>query len=169
MKKQFVLILSILLLSGCSTSYQKKGFNGGYEEMRLNSNAYLVQYKSNALTHQSTNYKHALRRAAELTRQNGYNYFKIVNVSDTTSQYTTPVTSTTMINENGFDSGTYSPYPYGHSSYSRFRNAQTTYSTVVSGGETYIRPGVAMEIKMLKTETNDCYEASVILSNFKNN
>lgn len=150
MKKLSALIVAVSLLSGCSTGYQKMDHSCGYSDMKLSSNTYLVEYTSNAYTGHSTNIKHALRRAAELTKANGYKYFKVANSTDTSSRYTQPVTATTTTMADVFGRSTYG-----------------TSSTVVTGGNTYTKPGVALVITMLKNKTADAYDAAIILSNFK--
>lgn len=157
MKKILSIVMSCVLLGGCSTGYQKLGYDGGYSEMRTAKNSYMVEYTSNAYTDQSTNFKYALRRAAELTQMNGYKYFQVTNSANTSSQYTTPRIATTNANA------------YGYGSYNGFGHAHGNSTTVISGGDTYTKPGVALVITMLNKKTNDAYDASIVLSNFKDN
>ncbi|HEY1078030.1 MAG TPA: hypothetical protein VGE51_15160 [Fontimonas sp.] len=70
-----------LAVTACATTtpYQpregKRGY--GYSEQMLESNRYRVNYTGNASTPRETVENYLLYRAAELTLQHGYNYFKI--------------------------------------------------------------------------------------------
>lgn len=168
MKKMLIVLTSILAISGCSTGYQKYGFSGGYKDMKLSNNSYMIEYNSNAYTDHGTNVKHALRRAAELTKTSGYKYFKVEKVSDTSTQYTTPVVSNSTADYNSYGHCSYNYYGNGYGTYNGSANGYGNASTVVYGGNTFTRPGVCMVITMQKYKTKDSYDAAIILGNFKN-
>jgi hypothetical protein len=73
-----------LTLSACATStpYAPAGFNGqrgGYAEQRLESNRYNVSFAGNSVTSREQVEMSLLLRAAELTTENGYDWFSTVN------------------------------------------------------------------------------------------
>ena len=69
------------LLSGCTTAtpYQPLGQNraasGGYFEEQIESNRFRVTFSGNSMTSRDTVERYLLYRAAELTRQRGYDWF----------------------------------------------------------------------------------------------
>lgn len=87
-----------LLLAGCvtETPYRPatgKGFNRtGYSEIQVEPNRFIVTFAGNSVTDRDTVERYLLFRAAELTLQNGYDYFVMVQ-RDTDRQartYATP-------------------------------------------------------------------------------
>ncbi len=76
-------ITTTLGLAACQngpTPYQPgAGYQGGYTESRLENDRYRVSFKGNSLTNRETVENYLLFRAAELTLQNGYDTFTIVN------------------------------------------------------------------------------------------
>ena len=77
-KKTILLFLTILLFS-CATEYgpSSQSFTGGYEDQLTGSNTAVVRFKSNAYTSMTETQKFAMRRAAELTLERGFDYFLI--------------------------------------------------------------------------------------------
>lgn len=151
-----ILFLTILLV-GCSTSYQQKGFTGGFEETRLSENIYRVSFQGNQYTSTSKTIDFTLLRSAELTLNSGYNYFAVIDYQDSTrrSSYTTPTTATTNINATA----------YGNTVYGTAR-------TTTQGGQTYnyTFPGLSNTILMLKerpSEKGDIYDAKFLYNSIK--
>lgn len=86
MKKKLLFASMILLLTGCSTHYQKQNmFGNGFSEMRTSPDSFIVNFKGNGYSKTDKMMKYALRRASELTLEHGYKYFKIVNTLDTSN------------------------------------------------------------------------------------
>lgn len=77
--KIFQIVILIALTYGCATSYQPHGFTGGYSHKKLNRDIYEVTFSGNGYTGASTVRAYALRRAAELAIEKGYDYFIILN------------------------------------------------------------------------------------------
>jgi len=130
----------VIFLTACATSYQPKGFMGGYRDSRLDSNTVRVSFYGNRYTSRETVENGMLYRCAEVTQQDGYDYF-IIAGGDTTpsySSYTTP--------------GTYNQYTntnlnvYGHSGYA----SSSTYG--------YYQPG--------RTITTRKFSSTVIIKMF---
>ncbi len=72
--KFLFLIFSIILIS-CSTPYQKSGFTGGFSEYQLDKDIFKVKFRGNAFTDLDTTKKYSLVRAAEITLENGGDFF----------------------------------------------------------------------------------------------
>ena len=65
------------LLAGCATAYQPDGVSGGYSDKVLAGNTAQVTFRGNRLTTPATVDDFLLRRCAEVTLQDGYNYFVV--------------------------------------------------------------------------------------------
>jgi len=85
----FAAALSALaLLGACATAtpYQaSEGTDRGYSEQKIEDNRYMVEFSGNSLTDRKTVETYLLYRAAELTKQNGYDHFRVVR-RDTDAQ-----------------------------------------------------------------------------------
>ena len=80
-----LLIIAITLaLSACATEYQSSSFSGGYSDQMTGNNTATVMFRGNGFTNATTTRRYALRRAAELTLQRGYDYFLIESSNDFT-------------------------------------------------------------------------------------
>lgn len=101
----FVAMLAVFV-AGCSTgtTYQPADERGayGYTETELGSDRYRVTFTGNSSTDKETVNDYAMLRAAELTLQNGYNWFRMVN-RDTESNSRS---STSISGINDFGGGT---------------------------------------------------------------
>lgn len=75
-------VLAIASLAACATStpYQPAEAGGGYgfSEQRIEANRYRITFRGNSLTTRETVENSLLFRAAELTLQNGFDYFIVV-------------------------------------------------------------------------------------------
>lgn len=73
---------ALLALAGCvtATPYQPAaGYGDGYAEQKLEDNRYKVTFAGNSSTPRQTVENYLLYRAAEITLQNGYDYFLMVD------------------------------------------------------------------------------------------
>lgn len=80
MKRVLMAAAATLALAACATAtpYQPAGFNGqrgGYAEQRIEENRFRVGFAGNSVTSRETVESYLLYRAAELTVQNGYDWF----------------------------------------------------------------------------------------------
>ena len=74
----FLLALAVTLFCGCgATPYQASGWRGGFGEKKINDSTYLVAFQGNGYASQARVHYFWLYRCAELTVQNGYDYFVI--------------------------------------------------------------------------------------------
>lgn len=79
-----MLILVLLTLSGCAAKYGPYGSSnlGGYSETRVGQDTYSIKFELNAVSSKSVGYDWALLRAAEVTTENGYKYFVVMESYD---------------------------------------------------------------------------------------
>lgn len=142
------LILVSGLLSACATSYQPQGYSGGYTDMKLGKDIYQVSFKGNGYTGSDRVNRFFLRRCAELTQQQGYEYFALVNQEAEANQQ---ITGT---NYNGTATSNYG----GGYNYSGTMNT----TTITRHGRTGV-------IKLFKEGTQPpvAYEAKEILNGFQ--
>lgn len=80
-----ILALS-LMLGGCATPYQPRGATGGYLDQRINDDTYLVGFYGNGHTSRDRVFKMWLYRCADLTSQQGYDYFVVIGKAPRTSE-----------------------------------------------------------------------------------
>lgn len=77
-----LLFAAALGLAACSTAptpYQALGDNGGYSDQRIENDRFSVTFQGNSATPRDVVEEYALFRAAEVTLENGYDYFKVVS------------------------------------------------------------------------------------------
>ena len=133
MKTLTIIAVALLgtLVTACATSYQSKGFSGGFEDTQLASDVFRISFSGNAFTSNDRVQNFALLRAAELTLANNFKYFAVINSTDQsrTETYISPGSATT--------SGTVSAY----GSYS----GTTTYDPPQV--HTYYKPGVGLMVR----------------------
>lgn len=151
--KNLTVLLFILIITGCSTSYQSDSFTGGYTETQLADNIYKVSFRGNGYTSRSKAEDFTLLRCAELTLQQGYRFFIVIDGrnSSSSSTITTPTTT--------YSSATIT----GNSIY----GSSNTY-----GGKTYMvsKPSSTNTIALLKEKPRNqfAYNAQMIFNNLKN-
>jgi len=172
MKRLFLLIAISTLASGCATTYQQKGFTGGFSETQLRQDVYRVSFNGNAYTNPQRAADFTLLRSAELTKKNGYSHFVIINADNrisestghmptyTTPKYTTPtITTTTGQIYNTRNGAAFTA------------NSQTTggqtYGGETYGGQEYTmqRPSSTNTIQMFRTKpaVGFAYDAAFII------
>ena len=161
-----ILLVLLVLFSGCATTYQSNGFSGGYSETQLDENVFKVAFRGNGYTGRERVADFTLLRSAELAMQSGYKYFVIVDANSYTSSstYTTPTTATTSVNANTY--GTANTYG-NNTTYNA--NTYGTATTTVSGGQTYniSKPSSSNTIVCFKEKptTGFSYNAEFIFNN----
>ena len=101
------LLTMLTVLTACATPYAPVGIWGdGFSETQLDVNVFIVRFLGNEFTSMERAVDFTLLRSAELARENGYQYFAVIDdeTSMSTSTYTTPTTTTT--NARGTVAGT---------------------------------------------------------------
>lgn len=119
--RYFVLLLSLILLSACSTTYGPKGPTGGYSELQVSDNVYRINVSGNGYTSQETVQSFALLRASELTLAAGKQRFVILDDK---------VDSQSEVYSSGFGSSTTNVY--GSTAYTTY--SSPTINTVTRAG-----------------------------------
>lgn len=99
MRKSMIKIVAItsllLLMQGCATPYQRTGLAGGYSEAQLDENVFRVSFAGNGYTGRERAVEFTLLRSAELTLENGFLYFAIIEADKHTS-YSTHTSSSSQ-------------------------------------------------------------------------
>ena len=78
-RSSFIVLSAACFIAGCTTAYQPDGFFGGYTDRTLANNTAQVTFRGNRFTQPQTVHSYLLRRCAELTRQDGFNYFVLLH------------------------------------------------------------------------------------------
>ena len=80
MNKAFSLLLLAVAVCGCANKYRPYTFvDLGYSDTKLENDTFLVSYEGNTDADTGAIHKNALVRAAEVTKENGFEYFTIVS------------------------------------------------------------------------------------------
>lgn len=81
--RALMLAVAAVVLTACATAtpYQPSAANNayGFSEQRIEDNRMRITFRGNTLTDRETVETYLLYRAAELTLQNGYDYFIVAN------------------------------------------------------------------------------------------
>ena len=90
------------------------GFSGGYSDLKLDENTFRISFRGNGYTSSERVEIFALYRCAEVTSQQGFDYFVIVQEGTQTSQfqYNTPGSysgTTTVMGSTAYTRGNYTP------------------------------------------------------------
>lgn len=162
--RAFFYITAIALgLNGCATPYGSSAGNalGGFSEAQLGENMFQVSFKGNAYSKPDTVANYTLLRSAELTLQNGFSHFIVVDKADlsTSGSYTTPVSSSTTSTATARISG---------NNISGIGSSSTQYY----GGQTfsYRKPGASNTIVCFKGEpqvNGVVYDAAFLVKSLK--
>jgi hypothetical protein len=108
MRSGLMLVIA-LILTGCATAYQPDGYGGGFSETQLDKNLFKVTFRGNGWTKPEVTDDFALLRGAELTLNNGFTHFAIIDsqLRDERRSYTTPTQSYTTANANAYGNSVY--------------------------------------------------------------
>ena len=168
MKTVLVLLLCLGLV-GCATGYARRGWTGGYSDMKIQDDVFRVAFSGNAYIGRGRVEDYTLLRSAEVTLENGYKYFIIIDErsATSTSSYTTPVTAETR----GSISGT-TPVAIGGGVTVVGSSATYSGKTNYSGGQTYTfrKPSTSNTIKCFREKpdiSTMVYDAEQIERNLK--
>ena len=119
MRQILLLLVSGFLLwflSGCATSYQQKGFTGGYSETQLAPDVFRVNFAGNGYTSSDRAQDFALLRAAELSLERGFRYFALLDESSSNELSTFTTTGSAYTTGSVHGSGNSATYS-GHTTY----------------------------------------------------
>lgn len=139
------IILSVI--AACATPYQADGWSGGFSEIPLSADTYQISVAGNGYTSKATVREMSLLRAAELTRDNGYTHFVVLDSQDSskTSSYVTPGSSQTNT------VGSATAYGYGNRATA---SGQSTSTTTYTPAQTQyvVKPGSDLVVQFVPTE-----------------
>lgn len=78
----FTILISLLVLIpiGCATPYKPKGAMGGFEEQALGNGKFHINVRGNGYTSVGTVEEYFYRRAEELTKENGYDGYVVIEL-----------------------------------------------------------------------------------------
>ena len=72
-------VLAVLSLGGCIANYRAFDSTGGYSEVELSENMFVVSFYGGRFTSSSKLDNFILLRSAEITLQNGHHYFSFIH------------------------------------------------------------------------------------------
>ena len=73
-----------LFAIGCATKYEARRSSAGYSDFRIAVDVFAVSFRGNTSTKREQVQKFLLRRASEITLQNGFKYFVIISEKELT-------------------------------------------------------------------------------------
>lgn len=103
-------LLSILLIVGCATPYQKLGDTGGFYHQKMADDVYVIGFRGNGFTEYQRAYDFALLRAAEVCKQLGFSYFSVEGLQDRSRTTIMDMGSTSHTSGSIYGSGSYASY-----------------------------------------------------------
>lgn len=144
-------LLATLLLAGCATvtPYQPMKNGQGYGDQRIENNRYRINFAGNSTTPRETVENYLLFRAAELTLQQGYDYF-VMSGSDTEKQTRYQQTVSAV---------------GGYGWYSRYYGLGTGVSTAYPVNEYQAQAYVTMYKGKRPAESADAFDARQVRDN----
>ncbi len=87
MRNSLLMVTLCLLSFGCATGYHQSGFSGGFRDTKLQEGTYRVEFRGNGYTGNQKSEDFVLLRCAEITLENGYRYFVIVDEKSVLRSY----------------------------------------------------------------------------------
>jgi len=126
----------LILVAGCSTPYQKMGYTGGHDDFRVTENEFEITFRGNQYTREEQVSRFVLRRAAEVTLENGFTHFTSLFEHDR---------SRVGVHHSSSDSTNMYANAYGSSVYGHGTTFSSGYSKIV------VKPATSMRIRCFKT------------------
>lgn len=107
--RKILAFFTCVLLAACATPYGKYGLLGGYTDSRIDENTFSISVDNNGMTTKQATSMQALYRAAELTVENGFDYFIVGNAANNSRSISmvTPGSSTSNTTINSYGSTAY--------------------------------------------------------------
>jgi len=105
--KYFLLFVLAALLIGCMAPYQKKStWSVGYAETQLDENIFRVSFEGNEFYDEDRTADFTLLRCAELTLENDYKYFAVIDGKSSVKTETTYIPPTYQTYTNAYSYST---------------------------------------------------------------
>lgn len=114
---QIFVIAGVILVSGCATPYHPAGFMGGFSETQLAPDVFRVTFRGNGYTSDERAQDFAMLRASELSLQNGFTCFAIIDERDSSTPFTVSTPGHSYTTGTAYVSGNNVSYT-GHTTYS---------------------------------------------------
>ncbi|MBL3591804.1 MAG: hypothetical protein JMN24_18810 [gamma proteobacterium endosymbiont of Lamellibrachia anaximandri] len=148
MKMYLLAIFTILFMAGCATTYNKESFTGGHSEIQLSEDVYKVTFSGNAYIGREAVAEYCLLRSSEITIENGFKYFTILDGDKYTVEHATsmPIVTQGNIVATG-------------------NTAQASSITYGGGPMNFSKPVSVNIIKLHKSKPNGMYYDALILRN----
>ena len=159
---------SLTLLAGCATptpyqpalSHAVGSYNPGYTETRLEDGRYRIGFAGNDLTSRETVENYLLYHAAELTLNNGYDWFEIVSRGTddkkrVVTSYDDPFTSS--LSWRFYGRNRWSPWRMG---WNDFDQSATEYTRYEASAEVLMHKGA-------KPDDKNAYDAKSLKANLE--
>ena len=152
--KRLTILITTLFVLSCATTYQSQSWTGGFSETQLDTNVYTVRFRGNGYTSSARASDFTLLRSAELTLENGYKYFMIIDSGSYRD------ISQTSIPQQNYNYGTIS----GDGGTAYYSGYDTTYENI-----TVTRPRSENTIMMFKEKPKKdmSYDAAFISKSIK--
>ena len=149
--KNLILLFVAVVLFGCSTSYQKQSFKGGFSETQLQTDVYIVRFKGNGYTSSEKSSDFCMLRCADLCLQQGYVGFLILDKESRIKK---------TVVDNGPSTTTGTLQTYGNTTYGSF-------NTYGGGTTTWHKPRNSLTIKLLKENQEGAFDAAFIRNSIR--
>lgn len=75
------MVILLVVLLGCATPYQAKGFRGGYQDEAVGDGTYIITVNVNGYTSTSTAFKYFQRRAHEVCVAHGFTSYAVLQTN----------------------------------------------------------------------------------------
>lgn len=163
-------LFAFAMLVGCATPYAPHQLVVGYSHVRIQNDVFRIVFDGNAYVHKSAVDYYAVVRAAELTVQNGREYFHVLAADTDVKTTNVFIAGQTFATSNTYGTG-YSramANPIGRtvygSGYGAYRaNTFTTVSSTPSYSTALQKPVVTLDIQRLPRRVDPCLNARQVL------
>lgn len=153
MKKIFLVLPLVFILTACSTSYSPANFDGGYSSTMLAKDNYIVNFRGNEATSSEKTRDLALLRAAEIAIDSGYPYFVVLNGGTREKSYTS------QIAPGNIQTNVYGSYGYNV--------ANTTYNNPVMMDFSQFKTELSIKAFSKENAPSNALEAAYIVNEMK--
>lgn len=153
MKKIFLVLPLVFILTACSTAYSPANFDGGYSSTMLAKDNYIVNFRGNEATSSEKTRDLALLRAAEIAIDNGYPYFVVLNGGTREKSYTS------QIAPGNIQTNVYGSYGYNV--------ANTTYNNPVMMDFSQFKTELSIKAFSKENAPSNALEAAYIVNEMK--
>jgi hypothetical protein len=165
-----LMLFALVMLAGCATPYGPHQLVGGYSHVRIQNDVFRIVFDGNAYIHKSAVDYYALVRAAELTVQNGREYFRVLGADTDVKTINVFIPGQTFATSSTYGTA-YSratAYPIGRSVYASGygvynANTFTTVSSTPSYSTALQKPVVTLDIQTLPRRIDPCLNARQVL------